>query len=93
MDQPQLTDEQLERVREFFNSDASALLWRQLETKIMADWLLAEDPAKRERCWYEIQAVLQLQATLRDAKANTRLDQRAQNIRATNSRTGPYGPV
>jgi uncharacterized protein YdaU (DUF1376 family) len=93
MDLPQLTDEQLERVREFFTSDASALLWRQLETKIIADWLVAEDPAKRERCWHEIQAVLQLQAKLRDAKANTRLSQRTQNVRETNTRTEPYGPV
>jgi hypothetical protein len=93
MDLPQLTDEQLERVREFFASDASALLWRQLEAEIMANWLLAEDPAKREKCWHEIQAVLQLQAKLRDATPNTRLSQRSQNIRETNTRTSPYGPV
>ena len=89
MDLPQPTEEQLERVREFFNSDASAALWRQLEAQIMADWLVSEDPVRRERCWYEMQAVLHLQAKLRDATANTRLSQRAQNVRATNARTAP----
>jgi hypothetical protein len=93
MDLPQLTDEQLERVREFFSSDASALLWQRLEAEIMANWLMADDSAKREKCWYQMEALLQLQAKLRDAQANTRLSQRSQNIRATNTRTGSYGPV
>ena len=93
MDLPQLTDEQLERVREFFSSDASALLWQRLEAEIIAAWVVGSTPEFREKCWHELNAVLQLQAKLRDAKANTRLDQRAQNVRATNARTDRYGPV
>jgi hypothetical protein len=93
MDLPQLTDEQLERVREFVTSDAAVLLWQRLETEIVTAWISGSTPEFREKCWFELQAVLQLQAKLRDARANTRLSQRAQNVRETNTRTGPYGPV
>jgi hypothetical protein len=80
---PHLNDKQLERIREFFTSDDATLLWQRLEAQIMADWLVAPTPAEREKHWYEIQAVLQLQATLRDATAMKRLDQRSQNVSRT----------
>lgn len=93
MDQPPLTEEQLDTVREFFASAASVLLWQQLEAQIIADWVGATTTEAREKHWHELNAVLQLQAKLRDATPNTRLNQRSQNARATNVRTDPYRPV
>lgn len=86
MDQPRLTDEQLERVREFMADDASRLLWQQLEAGIMADWLLAETTEARERCWHELKAVLNLQAKLLNARRDKQLSERSHAART--ARTG-----
>lgn len=81
MDLPQLNEEQLQQVQEFFASDTATLLWQRLEANMLADWILAETTEAREASWYAVQAILQLQATLRDATAMKRLDARAQNAR------------
>jgi len=77
----QLSDEQLEQVREFFTSAAASILWQRLEAGTMADWVLAETSEAREKCWHALHAILQLQATLRDATAMKHLDGRAQAAR------------
>jgi hypothetical protein len=81
MDLPQLTDDQLERVREFMADDASRLLWQQLEAGIMADWIQASTTEARERCWHELQAVLALQSKLHNAKRDKQLSERSQAAR------------
>ena len=77
MEVPQLTEDELAEVRRFFGSQACHKLWESFEAQIMAKWLIATDTTSREECWLKLQAVLSLQAILRDATANTRLDQRA----------------
>lgn len=90
MAMPQLSDEQLEQVREFFTSAAATLLWQQMEAGVMSEWILAEIPDDREKCWFKLQALLVLQATLRDATAMKRMTERAQAGRTTAANPG-YG--
>ena len=91
MELPPLNDEQLERVREFFASDAAKLLFDRLETEVLAAWLVAQNVTEREQCWFRVQAVLELQAKLRDAPADKRLTERSQAARQAPV-TPAYGP-
>jgi len=85
MDLPQLNEDQILEVHDFFNGDAAALLFQRLEAETMADWILAQNVTEREACWQKLQALLALQAKLRDAPADKRLTERSQNARATNA--------
>jgi hypothetical protein len=92
MDLPQLTDDQVFEVREFFSGAAASLIFQRLEAEVLSDWIMSQSTADREQHWHKLQAILELQAKLRDAGADKRLTQRSQNARATNavkSRTEP----
>jgi len=82
MAMPQLTDQQIEQCLDFFRSDTASVLFQQIEAGTMADWLTCETPVGREAHWHEMQAILRLQASLRDAAAMKRLTERAQAQRA-----------
>lgn len=75
---PQLSDEQLEIVRKFVESDAAEVLFNQIEANTIADWVMCEEPVGRETCWRELQAILRLKNTLRDSAAMKRLNERNQ---------------
>jgi len=91
MELPQLNDEQREQVREFFASDAAKLLFARLEAEVLATWSVAQNATEREQCWFKVQAVLDLQAKLRDAPADKRLTERSQAARQAPI-TPAYGP-
>ena len=76
-----LSDEQLEEVRFFFESDAGKAMFAMLEASCMAEWISASDTAVREECWQRFQVISRLQSVLRDAPAMKRLSQRAQERR------------
>jgi hypothetical protein len=76
-----LSDEQLEQIREFMVSAAAELLFTQIESGVMADWITCDDPVGRDNCWRSLQAILQLKNSLRDAAAMKRLTERAQERR------------
>jgi hypothetical protein len=80
-----LNEEQLEEVRQFMTSPTAELVFQQLQAGTVVDWILAKDLVDRERCWVDLQALLRLQNTLRDATAMKRLDQRAQERRVYTS--------
>ena len=79
--EPQLSDDQLEEVRVFFDSDAAAALFTLLEGGCLADWIAATDTDQREECWRRFQTITQLKVSLRDATAMKRLTERAQGAR------------
>ena len=78
---PQLSDEQLEQIREFMQLDAAEILFTQMEAGVKDDWEACDQPAGREDCWLRLQAILQLKYFLRDAAAMKRLTERAQERR------------
>jgi hypothetical protein len=78
---PQLSDDQLEQIREFMLLDAAEILFTQMEAGVIADWITCEDPVARDNCWRSLQAILQLKNSLRDAAPNKKLTERAQERR------------
>ena len=93
MDLPQLSDDQLLEVRDFFSGAAASLMFQRLEAEAMADWIMATDTTRREACWHRVQALLELQAKLRDARADKRLTQRSQNASRTATPQNRTEPV
>jgi hypothetical protein len=78
---PQLSDEQLEIVRKFMESDAASTLFTQLEANCIAGWIICDDPVDRETAWRDLQAILNLKNSLRDSAAMKRLNERNQEAR------------
>lgn len=78
---PQLSDEQLEIIRKFMESDAAGVLFTQLEMSCIAGWIICDDPVDRETAWRELQAILNLKNALRDSAAMKRLNERNQEAR------------
>jgi hypothetical protein len=76
-----LSDEHIERVEKFFESDAAEALWTQLEAGVIADWINATEAVDREDLWRRLQVILQLKIFLRDSAAMKRLSERAQERR------------
>jgi len=79
-----LSEEQIEEVRTFFESEAGKAMFATLEASCLATWINASDTTAREECWHMFQVIGQLQSVLRDAPAMKRLSQRAQERRLHN---------
>lgn len=77
-----LSDDQIEEVRAFFTSPTGIAVFQQLQATQVASWMTSHDTKEREECWRLLQAVLQLEAALRDAEAMKKLTQRTQDRRA-----------
>jgi len=73
-----LTDEQVYEVNQFFNGDAWAVLFARIQSHCIHHWLQSNDPEDREECWRQMQAVMTLHETLKNAPGIKELDQRAQ---------------
>ena len=80
-----LSAEHLETIREFMLSEAAELVFGMMEAGIINDWVNCHDPAERETCWRNLQAVLLLKFYLRDAAAMKRLTERTQERRIYSS--------
>ena len=78
MADPPLTDEQLQFIREFFNSETGKLMFRRMEDGLVQDWKITQDSASREFIWLDYQALQRLRILLRDATADKRLTMRYQ---------------
>jgi hypothetical protein len=76
-----LSAEQLEQIREFMVGDAAEALFTQIEAGTIADWIICGDPVDRETCWRNLQAILRLKNSLRDAAAMKKLTERSQERR------------
>lgn len=72
-----MSDDELEYVREFMNSAPGRRVFADIEAGLTSEWRDCTDAAQREHLWRMLQAVLLLQATLRDAEANKRLTLRS----------------
>jgi hypothetical protein len=73
-----LSDEQLQYVREFFTSETARQMFQNMQDGLVSDWINTQDAASRELIWLDIQALLRLAITLRDAAADKRLTMRRQ---------------
>jgi len=82
-----LSAEQIQEVRQFFESPTADLLFQHLETGLISDWINGQEVVDREECWCGLQAVLRLKFMLRDAAAMKRLTERAQERRIYATRT------
>jgi hypothetical protein len=80
---PPLSDDELQYIKEFFQSPTAAALFQQMQAGLIADWINTQDLTSRELIWVDLQALLRLQASLRDAPGNKRLTQRTQAIYQT----------
>jgi hypothetical protein len=78
-----LDDEQIERIRSFFASPTGIVLFEQLKASVIAEWMCSEPPELqlREDSFHTLQAILRLEAMLRDAPAMKRMTQRVQERR------------
>jgi hypothetical protein len=76
-----LSSEQIEEIRAFCLSPAAELLFEQLESGAVADWINCPEPVGRETHWHIVQAILRLKAQLRDSAAMKRLSDRIQERR------------
>ena len=73
-----LNDEQLQYVREFFTSETGRQMFQKMQDGLVSDWIVTQDAASRDAIWLDLQAVLRLAITLRDAAADKRLTMRRQ---------------
>jgi hypothetical protein len=76
-----LTDEHVFEINEFFNGPAWGELYARIQSACIAEWLGSHDPADREECWRQMQAVMTLHAALKNAPATKQMDQRNQQRR------------
>jgi hypothetical protein len=78
-----LDDEQIERIRSFFESPTGTAMFEQLKASVIAEWMCSAPPELqlREDSFHMLQAILRLEATLRDAPAMKRMTQRNQERR------------
>jgi len=76
-----LTAEQIEVVRKFYTSEAAEALFTTMEHNLITDWINQPDSGEREKLWHQVQAVLELKFSLRDAAAMKKLTERDQKLR------------
>jgi hypothetical protein len=80
---PPLSDDELQYIKEFFHSPTADALFDQMQDGLVNDWINTHDFTSRELIWGDLQALLRLKASLRDAPGNKRLTQRTQAIYQT----------
>lgn len=76
-----LTDEQVFEVNEFFNGEAWALLFASIQSYCIHKWLSSDSTEDREEMWRQMQAVMTLHSTLKNAPGTKELDLRNQQRR------------
>jgi hypothetical protein len=79
----ELSDDELQYIKEFFQSPTGTALFETMQAGLIARWINTQDFTSRELIWGDLQAVLRLQVTLRDAPAMKRLTQRSQPVYQT----------
>jgi hypothetical protein len=78
-----LSDDELQYIREFFQSPTAEALFAEMQDGLVNDWINTQDLTSRELIWSDLQALLRLKVSLRDAPAMKRLTQHTQAIYQT----------
>jgi len=77
-----LSQEELDEVQRFFEGTGKRMI-EQMQTSIIAAWIVAQTPAEREEQWHRLQAVTYLESLLRDSPARNQMNQRLVERRAS----------
>ena len=76
-----LTDEQVFEVNQFFNGEAWGMLFAKIQSHCIHGWLDSSGTEEREELWRQMQALMTLHATLKNARGIKELDLRNQQRR------------